>query len=155
MSHTLWATFLLPFFYASSLFALIAIFEYRAANTVDLHLARATQAKLAGNRTQVIREYKAALALDDNPHTRKLLGVELSDEGDWAAALSELRLADRSGEPDGSLPFRIARLLDALNEPNQALTEYKRFIDGETCRRETQSIECEVARQRVQRANQQ
>ncbi|PWT79678.1 MAG: hypothetical protein C5B44_06515, partial [Acidobacteria bacterium] len=38
------ATFLLPSAYVTALFILIAISEFRAANTVDLHLARATQA---------------------------------------------------------------------------------------------------------------
>jgi len=146
------ATFLLPSAYVTALFILIAISEFRAANTVDLHLARATQAKLAGNRQQVIREYRAALALADDPHTRKLLGVELSDEGEWTAAFSELRLAERGGEPDGSLPFRIARLLDALNQPNQALMEYKRFMYSEACLHHTMEVECDVARQRVESA---
>jgi hypothetical protein len=152
VKRALWATFLLPSIYLMFLLALIAIWEYRAANAVDLHLARATQAKLAGDRPRVISEYRAALAIKDDPHTRKLLGVELSDEGDWTAAFSELRLAERGGEPDGSLPFRIARLLDALNQPNQALMEYKRFIYSEACLKHMMDAECDVARQRVEGA---
>ena len=154
-TRTLWSRFLLPSVYLISLFVLIAVSEYRASNTVDMHLARATQAKLAGKRAQVIREYRAALAIEDNPHTRKLLGIELSDEGDWSSALAEFRLAERGGEPDGSLPFRIARLLDALNQRNQALIEYKRFVHSEACVKDPVDPECDVARQRIEQTNQQ
>jgi len=153
INRNLWSTFLLPSAYLILLFILIALSEFRAANQFDVHLAKATQAKLAGNRKQVIKEYEAALAIEDDPHTRKLLGIELSDDGDWTSALSELRLAERGGEPDISLPFRIARLLDVLNQPNQALLEYKRFIYSEACVKQLMDAECAAARQRVESAS--
>jgi len=136
--------------YLTGSVGLLFAIEYRESNSVDRHLAKATQAKLAGDRRGAIREYKAALQTEDDAHTRKLLGIELSDEGEWQAALSELLLAERGGEPDPSLPFRIARLLDALNQPNQAVIEYKKFFYSEECSNLPVNSECEVARRRIQ-----
>jgi tetratricopeptide (TPR) repeat protein len=144
------AWFLTPVLYLTLVLTFIAISEHRESNTVDMHLARATQAKLAGDRRRSIGEYKAALAIEDDPHTRKLLGIEFSDDGDWAAALAEFRLAERGGEPDNLLPFRIAQLLDALNQPNQALMEYKKFFYGDSCVNARPDYRCEVARRRLE-----
>lgn len=136
--------------YLSTMVGLIFAFEHRESNSVDRHLAKATEAKLAGDRRRAINEYKAALQIENDPHTRKLLGLELSDEGEWQAALSELQSAERGGEPDPSLPFRIARLLDALNQTAQATMEYKRFLYSEACTKLQPDSPCEIARQRVE-----
>jgi tetratricopeptide (TPR) repeat protein len=141
--------FLLPFFYGLSIFALIALSQYREYNAIDAYLARAKQAKLDGDRQRTIREYKAALALDDDAHTHNLLGIEFNEAGDWGAALSEFRLAEWSGEPDPLLPFRIGALLDKLNQPNQAEVEYKRFLYTGACLRVSPNARCEIARQRL------
>ena len=58
------------------------------------HLARATQAKLVEDSATAIREYRAALALEDNPHTRKLLAIELANAGFIAEAIVEFRVAE-------------------------------------------------------------
>jgi len=147
------AKLLAPAIYLTVILAIIAISEYRDSKNVDTHLARATQAKLAGDRRGAILEYKAALAVEDNPHTRKLLGLELNEEGDWTAALSEFRLAERGGEPDGLLPFHIARLLDALNLREQALMEYKRFLYSESCLNAQAYYQCDIARRRSARVD--
>jgi len=144
------AGFLTPVLYLTAILTFIAISELRESNSVDMHLARATQAKLAGDRRGAIGEYKEALAIEDDPHTRKLLGLEFSDDGDWVAALAEFRLAERGGEPDNLLPFRIARLLDALNQPNQALMEYKKFVYSDSCVNARPDYRCEVAKRRLE-----
>ncbi|HEY6120227.1 MAG TPA: hypothetical protein VIV66_09725 [Pyrinomonadaceae bacterium] len=150
-AHTPTLTTILAALYLITILALIFVLEYRESNSVDRHLAQATQAKLAGNRKGAISEYRAALQLEDDAHTRKLLGIELSGEGEWAEALSEFRLAEREGEPDESLPFRIARLLDVLNQTAQATMEYKRFLYSAACIQPQPDPLCEAARLRVER----
>jgi Flp pilus assembly protein TadD len=139
----------LPFFYGAALFALIAVSQYREYNAIDAYLARAQQARLAGDRLRAITEYEAAIALDDDAHTHKLLGIELEDSGDWSAALAEFRLAERGGDPDPLLPFRIGVLLEQLNQLNQAEVEYKRFLYGEACSNVPRDQRCDVAAERI------
>lgn len=141
--------FLLPFFYGIAIFALIALSQYREYNAIDAYLARAQQAQLGNNRPLAIREYKAALALEDDAHTHKLLGIELYNAGDFGGALSEFRLAERGGEDDATLPFRIGVLLELLNQRNQAVVEYKRFLYGEACLTVPHDHRCEVAAERI------
>jgi hypothetical protein len=141
--------FLLPFFYGLAIFVLIAIAQYREYNAIDAYLARAQQAKLRNNRSLSIREYRAALALEDNAHTHKLLAQELSDNGNLQGALAEFRLAEQGGEEDETLPFTIAKLLDSLNQPNQAIVEYKRFLYGGGCQKLPLDSRCKVAADKV------
>lgn len=91
--------FLLPLVYAAILLGATALFIYRETQTVDAHLARATQAKLIEDHPTAIREYRRALALEDNPHTHKLLAIELAYGGQLSEATTELRLAEQGGEP--------------------------------------------------------
>jgi tetratricopeptide (TPR) repeat protein len=141
--------YLLPFGYGLLLFTFIAFSQYREYNAIDAMLARAKQAKVLGDRQQTIREYKAALAMEDNPHTHKLLGIELYEDEDFEAALSELRLADRGGEDDPLLPFGIGVVLDRLNLTNQAGVEYKRFLYSDACTGARRNDYCEVAERKM------
>ena len=140
----------IPLVYAGIVFSLIAFYLYSDHQSVDAHLARATQAKLTGKRGEMIDEYRAALALDDNPHTRKLLALELADAGDWTGALFELRTAEQGGETDDLMAFRIATLLDSLNLPNQATLEYQRFLESRACTQPVPEERCAGANVRVQ-----
>ena len=90
----------LPLLYAVILVAAIAGFYYWDSRSVDAHLARANRAKLREDSAAAIREYRQALALEDDPHTHKLLGIELSKVGNTSAANSEFCLAKQGGEPD-------------------------------------------------------
>jgi len=92
-----------------------------------------------------IAEYRAALREEDDPHTHKLLGIELSEAGYWSEALSELRLAEQRGEPDDLLILRIGKLLETLNQPNQARLEYKRFLNSNLCTQAMPDKRCERA----------
>jgi len=141
--------FVLPFFYGATLFALIAVSQYREYNAIDAYLARARQARLAGDRLRAIAEYRAALAIEDDAHTHKLLGIELEDSGDWSAALAEFRLSERGGDLDPVLPFRIGVLLYQLNQLNQAEVEYKRFLNSEACSSVLRDRRCDVAAERI------
>jgi tetratricopeptide (TPR) repeat protein len=143
---------LVPSLYLLAVLALIALAQYRDYNGVDAHLARATQARLYGDRERAIREYNEALAIEDNSHTHKLLAMELNAGGDWTGALSEFRLAERGGEPDPLLPFRIGVLLDQLHQPNQAAMEFKRFLYSDACLQSLPDSHCEQARVRVDSA---
>ena len=100
--------FMLPFAYGAIVVAAIGFYFYRASQTVDAHLARAVQAKLVEDHVTAIREYRRALALEENAHTRKLLAVELALAGKLNEAEAEFRLAEKGGEP-GSCPEQDAR----------------------------------------------
>jgi hypothetical protein len=91
--------YLLPLLYAAILVCAIGLFVYVDSRTVDAHLARATRAKLVYDHHTAIKEYRQALALEDNPHTHKLLAIELADAGYKEEADAEFRLAEQGGEP--------------------------------------------------------
>jgi hypothetical protein len=93
-----WRT-LLPLAYAAILLAGIGFVFYHEIGTVDAHLARAVQAKLVEDHATAIREYRRALAIEGNPHTHKLLAIELANDGQLNEAVAELRLAQQGGEP--------------------------------------------------------
>ena len=101
----------LPLVYAFVSLAAIGIFFYLDSRSVDAHLARATQAKLVDDTKTAIREYRQALAVEDDPHTHKLLAIELANAGNVEEAISEFRIAERGGEtclPEDS-PCQAAR----------------------------------------------
>lgn len=85
----------LPLLYAVIALSAIGIFFYFDSRTVDAHLARATRAKLVYDHSTAIREYRQALALEDNPHTHKLLAIELANAGYTEEAKAEFRLAEQ------------------------------------------------------------
>lgn len=91
--------FLLPLAYAAILLAGVGLYFRRESATVDAHLARAAQAKLVEDHATAIREYRRALKLEDNPHTHKLLAIELANAGELTEAVSEFGLAQQGGEP--------------------------------------------------------
>jgi hypothetical protein len=140
----------IPLAYAASVFSLIGFYLYSDYQSVDGHLARAVQSKLMGKRGGAIDEYRAALKLDDNPHTRKLLATELADTGDRTGALFELRTAEQGGETDDLIAFRVATLLDSLNLPNQATLEYQRFLESGACTQRLPDERCAGTILRVQ-----
>jgi len=92
--------YLLPLVYAVITLSAIGAYFYFDSRSVDAHLARATQAKLVEDSTTAIREYRKALAREDNPHTHKLLAIELANAGYIPEAITEFRLAKEGGEPD-------------------------------------------------------
>jgi hypothetical protein len=140
----------IPLTYAAVALSLIGFSLYWDHQSVDGHLMRAAHAKISGKRAGTIDEYRAALKLEDNPHTRKLLARELADTGDWTGALLELRKAEEGGEPDDLIAFYIASLLDLLNLPNQATLEYRRFLETRACTQPLPDERCGVASVRVQ-----
>jgi hypothetical protein len=142
----------IPLAYAVIVFSLIGFYLYSDHQSVDAHLARAAQSKLKGKRGGAIDEYRAALKLDDNPHTRKLLAMELADAGDRTGALFELRTAEQGGEIDDLMAFHVATLLDSLNLPNQATLEYQRFLESGACTQALPDERCAGATLRVQAA---
>jgi hypothetical protein len=145
-AHHLRFRFLLPAAYAILLLSMAGVYFYRDYNTVDAHLARASQAKLRSGSTKVIREYQAALALEDNPHTHKLLGMELAETSQWPEALNEFQLAERGGEPDELLPFRIAQAAHTCGRQNEAAAEYQRFLASYACTQSPANEKCDTAR---------
>jgi len=90
--------YLLPLLYAVILLAAIGVWVYVDSRTVDAHLARAARAKLVDDHHAAIHEYRQALALEDNPHTHKLLAIELANAGLAEEAKAEFSLAQQGGE---------------------------------------------------------
>ena len=139
--------YVLPLLYAVIALSAIAAYFYFDSRSVDAHLARATQAKLVEDSATAIREYREALALEDNPHTHKLLAIELANAGYFTEAFSEFRLAQDGGEPDDLIPYRLGLLLDGMNLTNQAKMEFEKFLMSATCQQ--RDPRCEVARERM------
>jgi hypothetical protein len=135
-----------PLLYAFIVFFSIGLYLYRDSESVDAHLARAVQARLDGNRDRTVREYKLALAVEDDPHTHKLLAIELADIGFWTDAVSEFRVALEGGEADDSIHFRLGSLLEQLNHKGEASLEYEAFLNTAVCTREPIDPRCEEAR---------
>ena len=140
----------IPLIYAALILSLIAVYLYRDRHSVDAHLASAAQAKVSGERRGTIDGYRAALKLEDNAHTRKLLAIELANAGDWTEALFQFRQAEQDGESDDFLSFNIARMLDVLNLPNQASVEYQRFLISKACTQQLPDDRCALANTRLQ-----
>jgi tetratricopeptide (TPR) repeat protein len=139
----------LPLLYATVVLSAIVFFYYLDSRTVDSHLARAERARLLDDYATAIREYRDALNLEDNPHTHKLLAIQLAQAGQLTEAVSEFRLAQQGGEPDDSISYRIGVLLELLNQFGQARLEFQNFLLSTTC---TQvDTRCEDARNRLQR----
>jgi hypothetical protein len=82
-----------PLLYAAIVLTAVGGYFYFDSRTVDAHLARATRARLVDDHNTAIREYRQALALEDNPHTHKLLAIELANAGHTSEADAEFRLA--------------------------------------------------------------
>lgn len=80
---------LLPVAYGVVVIGVIALEFYVDRQSVDAHLARAAEAKLVDDHATVIREYRRALELEENAHTRKLLGVALENAGRMVEAKVE------------------------------------------------------------------
>lgn len=87
--------------------------------------------------------------MEENAHTRNLLGIELAAAGQLEAALAEFRAAERGGEPDDQLPYRIAMTLDMLNRSNEAVPEYQKFLNTRQCTESYPDPQCAAARARV------
>jgi tetratricopeptide (TPR) repeat protein len=141
--------FIGPLLYALIVFCSIGIYLYHDHESVDAHLARAVGARLDGNPARTISEYKQALALEDDPHTRKLLGIELADVGYWTDAILQFRLALEGVEPDDSIHFRLGTLLEKINHQGEASLEYEEFLSTKACTQDPVDVRCEAARQRV------
>ena len=139
--------YLLPLLYAVVVLSTVTLFFYFDGRTVDAHLARAARAKLVEDTSSAIREYKAALVLEDDPHTHKLLAIELANEGSFWQAISEFRLAQQGGEPDDLISYRLGLVFERLNQDGQARLEFQNFLLSNTCLQ--LEPRCEIARQRV------
>ncbi len=139
----------LPISYALALLSAGAIYFYRDYHSFDAHLVRATDAGLLNRRDAAIREYRAALRHADDAHTRKLLGLQLAEGGQMEAALVEFRAAERGGEPDELLPYRVASALAALGRTTEAAGEYQKFLQSSLCVRSSPDARCVEAAARI------
>ncbi|HEY2964613.1 MAG TPA: hypothetical protein VGJ37_19505 [Pyrinomonadaceae bacterium] len=143
---------LLPIAYGVIVIAAISAYFYLDSQSVDAHLARATRAKVTEDHATVIREYRRALALEDDPHTHKLLALELAQTGDLNEAVSEFRLARQGGEPDDLIAYEVGLLFQRLKHNDEAKLEFERFVLSDTCKRIEEK--CDDARDRIRQLSQ-
>jgi tetratricopeptide (TPR) repeat protein len=142
--------FALPLLYGVIVLSAIGVYFYRDSRTVDAHLARAVQARLYENRAKTISEYQKALALEDNPHTHKLLAIEFADNGNLTEASSEFRLAELGGEPDDSIYFRFGQVLEKSNRQEEARSEFEKFLKTKSCAQDPDDPRCSEVRARLE-----
>lgn len=141
--------YLLPTAYGVVLLSAVMLYVLTDYRSVDAHLARAAQARVMNQRSRTISEYKAALLLEDNPHTHKLLGMELVENRQWSEALRELRKAEDGGERDDSVTFNIARGLSAIGQEEEARREFQKFLASPACVAAIPDTRCETAREKL------
>ena len=142
--------FSFPALYLLSVLSFTCLYLINDGRGVDAHLARAKQAKLVGETRAVISEYEQALRLENNAHIRKLLGSELIEAGDWTRGLNELRLAERGGERDPLIAFRLATVYEGLGLYAQAWMEYERYVQSEACLQSIPEHPCPTAQHKIQ-----
>jgi len=138
----------LPILYLLAVVTVVGAYFYKDYQSVDAHLARATQARLKYDRGRTISELKAALALDDDPHTHKLLALEFFEAGYLSDAVHEYRIAEVGGEPDDSIHYKLGIIYERLNQTGQARLEYQQFLSTSTCLRA--NPRCASARERLE-----
>ena len=139
---------LLPLAYATLLLAGLGIFVRRENSTVDVYLAKATQAKLIDDHAGAISFYRRALEIENDPHIHKLLALELMQVGYLSDAISEFRLAEQGGEPDDSIHYYLGVLLERIEQNGQARLEFEKFLMSTTC--QSPDRFCESARSRLE-----
>ena len=138
----------LPLTHGLVVIAAIAAYFYFDSRTVDAYLARAARAKLVEDHGTVIREYQRALAIEDDPHTHKLLALQLMQAGYLSDAISEFRLAEQGGEPDDSIHYYLGILLERIDQHGQARLEFEKFLLSQTC--QTADTLCDSARSKIE-----
>ena len=121
--------------------------DYRS---FDARLARAERAKLHKRPDDAVRQYRAALGLREDAHTRKLLALVLLQTDRADEALAELHAAERADAADETLAFHTAEALGALGRHREAAAQYRRFLDGPSCTTPAAPAEtCDTARTRL------
>jgi len=139
--------FAVPLLFLTTILIIATVYIFFDERTVDAHLARASMAKVHSDPTTAIKEYRLALKLEDDPHTHKLLAQTLDDTGFLMDAITEFRTAEKGGEPDDSIHFRLALLLEKIDHKGESILEFKKFVASETCLQI--DYRCEAARQRI------
>jgi tetratricopeptide (TPR) repeat protein len=141
---------ILPLLFLTTILTVFSVYTYIDERTVDAHLSRASMAKVHSEPIKAIKEYREALRLEDDPHTRKLLAQTLDESGFFMEAITEFRRAEREGEDDDTIHFRLAILLEKIDHKGEALLEFKQFVVSKTCSQI--DYRCEAARQRIEDA---
>jgi len=130
--------------YLMVILTIFGVYTYNNSHTVDAHLSRAALASVKNDTTKAINEYREVLRLEESPHNHKLLANALADAGFHSEAIQEFLAAEKGGEPDDLIYFRLGTLLERAGRKDEALEEYRKFTISKTC----QQIDnrCESAR---------
>ncbi len=147
--RTIGFRFLLPLTYLLVVCTAGAIFFYRNWHSVDSHLARANTARLMSKPEQTIAEYRQALAIEDNPHSHNLLGMELVQLGRWQEALVEFQAAEKGREPDPVLPYNLGASLEVTGQMAEADAVFYTFLESSFCAALPIDSKCVDAKRRV------
>jgi tetratricopeptide (TPR) repeat protein len=141
--------FLLPWTYLLLVIAIGVLYFYRDSHSIDAYLSRGNAARIMNSPERTIAEYRAALRLEDNPHTHNLLGRELAEQKRWSEALTELEMAKAGNEPDPVLPYVLAVALEQNGREDDAEEEFKQFLNSSPCHSQPPDPRCENARLRL------
>jgi hypothetical protein len=132
--------------YTAALVLVGAVYFYADYRGFEARVARAERAKLYRRPEAAINEYRAALRLREDGHTRKLLAVELLQAGRAEESLGELHAAARAGEPGEGLAFHVASAHVALGRRAEAADAYREFLGGRACAGPGADARCDIAR---------
>ena len=147
--RTIGFRFLFPLTYLLVVCTAGAVFFYRNWYSVDSHLARANTARLMSKPEMTIAEYRQALAIEDNPHTHNLLGMELAQLGRWQEALVEFQAAEKGREPDPVLAYNLGAGLEVSGQMAEADAVFYKFLESPFCAALPIDSKCIDAKRRV------
>lgn len=133
---------LIPLVYLSLVVSVFIFLFERDEHSFDACLERAVAAKVRDDHHAAIDNYRAALAVQTDAHTRKLLGLELFEVKNWAAALEQFRAAQDAGEPDAALDYYIATSLANLKRDTEAHPYFARFYRSALCTQAVPDQKC-------------
>jgi tetratricopeptide (TPR) repeat protein len=134
--------------YAAAVVCAGAVYFYADYRSFEARVARAERAKLYQRPGEAVAEYRAALRVREDGHTRTLLASELLRAGRAAEALEELRAAARAGDGDEALAFHLGSAHAELGQRAEAAEAFRQFLAGQTCARAADA-RCDEARARL------
>lgn len=148
-TQTILRVFVPAFVYLLIILSIGAVLREREAHSFEHYLERAIAARLRDRHLEAADAYRAALAVQDDPHTHKLLGVQLMMSHKWADAYEHFLAAEKGGENDEALSFYLASVLDELKRGDEAVGYYLKFTTTSLCKRAVPDQRCQSAQARV------
>ncbi len=139
----------IPLAFLVVLLGTLTLNKFLDDRTVDAHLSRAKLAKVKNDPNTAASEYRKAIEIENDPHTHKLLAHVLEGAGNLNEAITELRIAEKGGEPDDAIYYHLGDFLQRAQRKDESIVELKKFVASPTCLQI--DARCEDARQRIEK----